>query len=137
VLAPNLSPGAAAEKQQLRFLGIGLAAIGGGTWWLFGLHGLNGFLFLLALVALAGSFAYRAIGRGVFLGFSMLSLAIGRVVSWVSVLILYGVVIAGLGLVFRLFGMNRLERNFEACKKRSTMLVDVPPLDPASFRRQS
>jgi ABC-type sugar transport system permease subunit len=131
------SPGARAEKQQLLVLGIGLAAIGAGAWWLFGLHALNILMLTLAGLALAGCLAYRAMGRGVFLVFSLLSLAVGRVVSWLMVLVLYVVVIAGLGTVLRLFGMNRLERNFEACRKKGTMLVDVPRLDPAGFRRQS
>ena len=44
----------------------------------------------------------------------------------VIVLVLYAVVIAGLGSMLRLFGMNRLERNFEACRKKDGMLADVP-----------
>lgn len=129
--------GAAAERQQLLFLALGLGAIGAGTWWFFGRHGLNVVLLTLATVALAGFVAYRAIGRGVFLVFSLLSSAMGRLVSWMIVLVLYGVVIAGFGMVLRLVGMNRLERNFAACKRKGTMLVDVPPLDAAGFRRQS
>ena len=137
MLEPNFARGPAAEKQQLLFLGIGLAVIGGSTWWFFGSRVSSAILLALAAVALAGFVAHRAIGRGVFLIFALLALAIGSVISWVIVLVLYTVVIAGLGSVFRLFGMNRLQRDFKACKEKATMLADVPPLGAASFRRQS
>lgn len=136
-MTPNLQRGPAAEKQQLLFLGIGLAVMAVGSWWFFGSRISSLVLIVLASVALAGFVAYRAIGRDVFLVFMLLSLAIGHVVSWVIVLVLYAVVIAGLGSMLRLFGMNRLERNFAACRKKASMLADVPPLDAASFRRQS
>ena len=137
MLTPNLSSGPAAERQQLLFLGIGLAVIAAGTWWFLGSRISSLVLIVLASVALAGFVVYRAIGRDVFLVFMLLSLAIGHVVSWVVVLLLYAVVIAGLGAMLRLFGMNRLERNFDACRKKASMLADVPPLDATGFRRQS
>lgn len=126
-----------ADRQQLLILGVGSAVIGGGTWWLFGPRIPSVVLLLLATVALAGVVAHRVIGRSVFLIFSLLALAIGQVVSWCIVLLMYVVVIAGLGSVFRLFGMNRLERNFRRCQQKRSMLTDVLSLDPASFRRQS
>jgi hypothetical protein len=137
MLEPSFARVPAAEKQQLLFLGVGLAVIGGGTWWLFASRVSSAVLLVLAVLALAGFVAHRAIGRGVFLIFALLALAIGSVISWVIVLVLYAVVIAGLGSVFRLFGMNRLQRDFKACKEKVTMLADVPPLGAASFRRQS
>ena len=137
MLTPNLWPEPAAEKRQLLVLGIGLAVMAAGTCWFFGSRIPSLVLIVLAAVALAGLVAYRAIGRDVFLVFMLLSLAIGHVVSWVVVLVLYAVVIAGLGAMLRLFGMNRLERNFEACRKKESMLADVVPLDAASFGRQS
>jgi hypothetical protein len=137
MLGSNQAPGAAGERQQLLILAVGLAIIAAGGWWLFGRPSLTVALLALATVALAGFVAYRAIGRGVFLVFSLLSSAIGRLVSWVIVIVLYVVVIAGFGLMLRLVGMNRLDRNFAACKRKRTMLVDVPPLDAAGFRRQS
>jgi hypothetical protein len=137
VLGRGFSPGAAAERQQLLVLALGLAAIAGGTWWLWGLRGLNVAGLSLAVLALAGFVAYRAIGRGVFLVFSLLALAVGRLVSWAIVLLLYVVFIAGFGMLLRLFGMNRLDRNFAVCKRKTTMLTDVAPLEVAGFRRQS
>jgi len=137
VLEPDLSRGPTAEKQQLLFFGIGLTLIGGANWWLFGPRKMAVALLVLGAVALAGRVAHGAIGRGVFLIFALLSMAVGRVVSWVIVLIMYVLIIAGLGSILRLFGMNRLARNFEACKKKESMLMDVPPLDAAGFGRQS
>jgi ABC-type sugar transport system permease subunit len=137
VLEPVLSRGPTAEKQQLLFLGIGLTLIGGANWWLFGPRVMSAMLLVLGAVALAGRLAHRAIGRGVFLSFALLAMAMGRVVSWVILVVMYVLFIAGLGSVLRLFGMNRLARDFEACKKRGSMLMDVPPVDAASFERQS
>lgn len=137
MLEPVLSRGPTAEKQQLLFLGIGLTLIGGANWWLFGPRVMVVVLLVLGAVALAGCVAHRTIGRGVFLVFALLTMAVGRVVSWVILLLMYVLFIAGLGSVLRLFGMNRLARNFELCKKRGSMLMDVPPLDATSFERQS
>jgi ABC-type sugar transport system permease subunit len=137
VLSAGHSAGAATERQQLLFLALGLLTVAGATWWLVGLHALHVVLVSMAVAALAGFVAHRAIGRGVFLVFLLLSSAIARLVSWLIVLILYVAVIGGLGVLLRLVGMNRLERNHAACKRRRTMFMDVPPLDPAGFRRQS
>ncbi|HVQ76673.1 MAG TPA: hypothetical protein VMT79_14190 [Candidatus Binatia bacterium] len=134
---PDPNPGEAAEHAQLRWLAGGLALIGGGWWWVFGPRPFA--LVLLALAGLAGlgAVAHRAMGRSVFLLFTLVALTLGRLVSWVVVLVLYAVAIGALGSIFKLFGMNRLERDFVRCKGKTTMLVDVPPLDPAGFRRQS
>jgi hypothetical protein len=135
--APDLNPGARAERSQLCWLAVGLGLIGGGWWWVFGPRPFP--LVLLALAGLAGlgTLAPRAIGRTVFLLFSMIALALGRVLSWAVLLVLYVLAIGVLGSILKLFGMNRLERDFAACRRKTTMLVDVPPLDPAGFRRQS
>ena len=137
MLEPGLSRGPAAEKQQLLFLGVGLAVLGGANCWVFGPRVSGIVLLALGAVALAGRAAYRSIGRSVFLIFALVSMALGRVVSWVIVLMLYVLVIGGLGSVLRLFGMNRLARDFAACRRKESMLMDVPPLDAASFERQS
>ncbi len=137
MLEPGLSRGPAAEKQQLLFLGVGLAVLGGANWWVFGPRVSGIVLLALGAVALGGRAAYGSIGRSVFLIFALVSMALGRVVSWVIVFMLYVMVIGGLGSVLRLFGMNRLARDFAACKKKESMLMDVPPLDAASFGRQS
>ena len=134
---PDPNPGAGAERAQLAWLAVGLAAIGGALWWTLGPRPFP--LVLLGLAGLAGLgwLAYRAMGRTVFLLFTLVSLTLGRVVSWLVVLVLYALAIGVLGSIFKLFGMNRLERDFAACQRKTTMLVDVPPLDPAGFRRQS
>jgi hypothetical protein len=137
VSGPDPNPGARAERAQLAWLAVGLTGLGGAFWWAFGPRPFP--LVLLGLAALAGLgwLAYRAMGRTVFLLFTLVSLTLGRVVSWAVLLVLYAVAIGLLGSIFKLFGMNRLERDFAACRRKTTMLVDVPPLDPAGFRRQS
>jgi Rhomboid family len=128
---------AAAERQQLRWLAVGLTLIGGAFSWGLGPRPFPLLLLGLAALAWLGTVAHRAMGRTVFLLFTLVSLTLGRVVSWVVVLALYVLAIGVLGSIFKLFGMNRLERDFEACRRKTTMLVDVPPLDPAGLRRQS
>lgn len=137
MLESDLSRGPGAERRQLLFLAIGLAGVGGGTWWLFDRRALGVVMLILAGVALSGFIGYAAIGHRVFLSFSMVTLVIGRAVSWLVVLLLYVVMVAGLGSALRLFGVNRLDRDFDRCKRKVSMLVDVLPLDPESFRRQS
>jgi hypothetical protein len=131
------SPSVAAERQQVRWLAVGFTLMAGVSWWILGPRPLPLVLLGLAGLAWVGAVAHRAMGRSVFLLFTVMALALGRVVSWVVVLVLYVLAIGMLGSIFKLFGMNRLERDFAACKRKTTMLVDVPPLDPAGFRRQS
>jgi hypothetical protein len=134
---PDPAAGGRAERSQLGWLAAGLTAIGGVTWWALGPRPLPLVLLGLAGLAGAGWVAHRAMGRTVFLLFTLVSLTLGRVVSWAVVLVLYGLAIGVLGSIFALFRMNRLERDFAACRRKTTMLVDVPLLDPAGFRRQS
>jgi len=137
MLQRNFCPGVNTEKKQLLFLAIGLSLISGGSWWILGARVFTAILVFLAAVALGGFLGYRSIGRDIFLVFSLLSLVIGWVVSWLVLLCLYVLPIGVFGSILRLFGMNRLERNFELCKGKDTMFVDVPSIDEASFRRQS
>jgi hypothetical protein len=137
MLGPDPNPGPAAERQQLRWLAVGLSLIGVALWWAFGLRPSVLVLAGLAALAWVGSMAHGATNRGVFLLFTVISLTLGRVVSWMAVLVLYALAIGLLGSIFKLFGMNRLERDYAAAKRKTTMLVDVPPLEPAGFRRQS
>ena len=80
--------------------------------------------------------AYRAMGRTVFLLFTLVSLT-GRVVSWAVVLVLYALAIGVLGIHLRAVRDQPPGAELRACRRKTTMLVDVPPLDPAGFRRQS
>jgi hypothetical protein len=137
MLERAFSPRPAAERQQLLFAAIGLSAVGGISWWLFGTRTFSTALIVIAASAWFGFIMYRVAGRSVFLVLSVTALIIGRAVSWLVLLVLYVVVIAGLGGILRLGGMNRLERRFDMCKRKRSMLVDVPELTPSSFRRQS
>lgn len=137
MLEQPFSPGPAAERRQLLFTAVALSAVGGISWLLFGTRTFSTVLFVIAASAWFGFLMYRTAGRGVFLVLSVIALIIGRVVSWLVLLVLYVVVIAGFGGILRLCGMNRLERRFDISKKKRSMLVDVPTLPPGSFTRQS
>jgi hypothetical protein len=136
MLERTFSPGPAAERQQLLVTAIGLSAVGGISW-LLGTRTFSIVLFVVAVSAWFGFIRYRNAGRSVFLVLSMIALIIGRAVSWLVLLVLYVVVIAGFGGLLRIGGMNRLDRKFDLCKKKSSMLVDVLELPPSGFRRQS
>jgi fatty acid desaturase len=129
--------GSSSERSQLLWLGAGLAVIGTGFGCAFGRWTFPAILLGLAALALVGALADRRVGRSVFLVFTLVSLTVGRLVSWLVVLVLYVLAIGVFGSILKLFGMNRLERDFAANKRKATMFVDVPPLDRASFRRQS
>jgi len=134
---PRVNPGAQAERQQLRWLAAGLTLMAVVALATRGLRPLPIALIALATLALLGSAAGGSLGRSAFLLFTLAALALGRLVSWAVLIVLYALAIAALGSLFRVFGMNRLERDFAACRDKTTMFVDVPPLDPAGFRRQS
>ena len=134
---PSQARGSSGERSQLLWLGAGLAVIGTGFGWAFGRWTFAAILLGLAALALIGGLAYQRVGRSVFLVFTLVSLTVGRLVSWLVVLVLYALSIGVFGSILKLFGMNRLERDFAANKRKATMFVDVPPLDRPSFRRQS
>jgi hypothetical protein len=125
------------ERRQLLTIAAGLAGGSVLSYWLLRGRVSSAILLLLALIALAGFAAYARCGRGVFLGFTLVARAVGAVISSLAVILMYLVVVVGIGGLIRLFGINRLRRDFDGCRKRTTMLEDVPPLTAAGFRRQS
>lgn len=137
MLSASLRRSAAEERSQLLFLGIGLAAVASALAWVFGARVFPGILAAFACAALAGWVAYRRIGHDVYLVFALIALAIGRIVSPVVVFIMYLAGIALVGAALRVFGVNRLKRDFRSCKQLPTMLVDATQPSDESFRRQS
>lgn len=137
MLNASLRRSAAEERSQLLFVGIGLAAVAAALAWIFGARVFPGILAVLACAALAGWAAYRRIGHDVYLVFALIALAIGRIVSPVVVFIMYLAGITLVGAVLRLFGVNRLKRDFQSCRQLPTMLVDATQPSDESFRRQS
>ena len=130
------NPGAS-KRTELWRLFAGFAVIAVGLHLLFGLTGLPAVLAVLSVVAFAGAAWFARIGHDVYLVFSLVALLIGNVVSRVIVGAMYLLGIVLLGSVGRIFGMNKLERDFERCRAKTTMLVDAAETTSESFRRQS
>lgn len=137
VIEPNFSKGPEAERRELIILACGFLALAIIFKLITKSQGLPLIFGAAALAALFGWLAFSRIGRDVYLVFALVASLIGRVVSRVAIVFMYGIVIAAFGSVLRLFGMNRLQRNFQSCRKRQSMFVDAPRTDPESFRRQS
>ncbi len=131
------NPGTVAERRQLFFLAVGASVIAAASFGLAGRRVLPAILLGVACVAGCGAVAHRWVGRDVYLFFALVAGAIARVVSAVVVGLTYLLAIGCFGSVARALGVNRLERNFETCRKRETMLVGAPGTDVESFRRQS
>ena len=125
------------ERRQLIGLGLGFAAVAVLLWLLAEVAVLPVILASLALAALSGAAAYAKIGRGCYLIFSVMALAIGTVLSRLAEAVMYVLAIVLPGLVFRCFRMNRLDRSFSACRQRETMFRDAAETDLESFGRQS
>jgi len=130
-------PDAASERRELWKAAVGLAVASVVLHLLFGMRVVPAILLALGALAFVGAVAFRHFGRDVFLFLMLGALAIGRVVSWLMVSLMYVTGIALSGLVARLFGMNRLERDFARCRGKTTMLVDAPPTTRETFSRQS
>ena len=126
-----------AERRELWRLAAGFAIGGGVIHFAFGASGLPLVLLILSFIAFAGAAAFDRIGHDVHLVFSLSSLVIGRSVSWLALALMYLVGIACLGSILRSLGMNQLERDFDRCRAKPTMLVDPPETTAQSFRRQS
>ena len=125
------------ERQELSIFGFALVAIATGFYFLAGIRILPGILAVLGLVGLLGSIAYPYGGRNFYIIIAIISSTLGRIVSWLVLLFMYMIVIAGFGLLLRAIGMNRLQRNFRKTRKKETMFTDSPSTTQESFLRQS
>lgn len=137
MLSPKLRRDGKGERTELFILSVGLAAVAAGLAALLGARVFPAVLLVCAVLALAGALAYRKVGHDVYLAFALLSMAIGRLISPIVLLVMYIVAIGALGGILRLSGMNRLRRNFAKCRAQPTMFVDATPTTAESFRRQS
>jgi len=131
------NPGVRAEKRQLLFLAIGAGVIAGVSFGMSDHRVVPTVLGVIAALAACGVLAHRWVGRAVYLTLALLAGVIGAVVSRLVVGLAYLLAIAGFGSLAKLVGMNRLHRDFQACRGLETMLMDVPNTDRESFRRQS
>jgi hypothetical protein len=103
----------------------------------FGWKGLPIALACLSGIALCGAAFFSRIGHDISLVFGLIALLLGGVVSRVVIAAMYFVGVLCFGSVLRLFGMDRLDRDFQKCRARPTMLTDAPASPVESFRRQS
>ncbi|MBI1389052.1 MAG: hypothetical protein GC154_11450 [bacterium] len=131
------NPGVSAEKRHLLLGGCALAIAASVLLWLTGWRVLPSVMYGLAALQLLGCALYPVMGRNVFLLFTLVGYWMSGVISWVTVRLMYLFAIVLIGNLLRLFGMNRLERNFQSCRARDTLFVDAPDTDLDSFGRQS
>jgi hypothetical protein len=131
------SPAAIQEQKQLLFLssGLGLASIV--LWWLRPWSLFPIALTTFCLMASAGGLAYPLIGRDVYVVFELMGDTLGRAVSWLSIVIMYGIAIVLGGSLLRLGGMDQLRRRFSACRALGTMFEAAPKTTRETFGRQS
>ena len=128
---------ASAERLELWKLAAAFAVGAIALHFLFGWTGLPTVLACLSGVALCGAVFFRQIGHDVCLVFNLIAMLLGGVVSRLVIALMYFVGVLCFGSILRLFGMNRLERDFERCRARRSMLADAPTTTAESFRRQS
>lgn len=133
----RFTPDPKAERQQLLILGIGFVIIGGAFWALTGTNVLSLFAFSVTILALVGATWNFTLGRPIYLLFALIGLFVGSIVSWLAVGLMYLLAIMLFGLLLRLIGMNRLNRDYNACKAKPTMFTDAPLTTQETFRRQS
>ncbi len=127
----------AAEKRELLILGVGLSAATGALYLIFGAVIIPIALMMLSLLALAGRFFYKFIGRDVYLVFAVFAACLGRFTSAVIIMLMYTFVICIFGSFLKLFGMNQLNRDFSQRRNRESMFVEAPMTDGENLRRQS
>lgn len=126
-----------AQRKQLLYLGFALLAASAAMWFLLSVVAVPGVLFAVGLMVLLVATVLRRAVPDVYLATVLLSFLIGRVVSYLIVGLVYIFGIFMVGLIARAFGVDRLRRNFENCRRRSTMFEDAPDTDLDSFERQS
>lgn len=125
------------ERTELSKLAAGFGAMAAVLHLLFGAIVAPIVLVGLSLVAIRGVTASPDVRHDIYLVFSLFSIAVGRVASWAMITLMYACGIVVLGSIMRAFGMDKLERDFQRCRSKSTMLVDAQRSTPESFMRQS
>lgn len=133
----NYNPPRKLQRRQLLVLSVCLAAAACGIWYLAAAPIVACIVGLLSLVSFAGFVAFNLIGRDVYLLLMVLFGILGRLISWVIVLLMFVCAVTIPGLILRLFGMNQLDKDFQACRKKQSLFRDAPTSDSESFRRQS
>ncbi|MDP8246174.1 MAG: hypothetical protein P9L94_18975 [Candidatus Hinthialibacter antarcticus] len=130
-------PGQRAEKRHLLTGGLGMPAMAGLIWFITGWWVFPTILACMGGVQLIAWMAYPLIGRSVFLVFSLIAFWISQLISWLMVYLMYLFGVMLIGFFLRLCGMNRLERNFGAARRKDSMFHEAPASDLDSFGRQS
>lgn len=133
----DASPAVVQERKRLLFLSSGLGLAAGVLWWLRPWSLFPSVLAMFCLMALAGRLAYRLIGRDVYVVLDLMIHTLGRAVSWLAIVIMYGVAIVLGGSLLRLGGMDQLRRSFSACRALETMFEAAPMTTRETFGRQS
>lgn len=131
----DFKPNSNKEREQLLFLAIGIGAIGTALTLLTDLRPY--FLFGVAAFAGIGVLIKGEVRRCIFLLFSFIASILSQIVSRTVIFLVYFGCIAPFGIILKLFGMNKLDRNFSKCKKKTTMFSPPPTTGINDFKRQS
>jgi len=137
MLEVDYNPPKALQRRHLLLMSLSLAVAACGVWYLVGARILTVGLLLLSGAAFSGFAAFNAIGRDVFLVLTVAFSVLGRIISWLALSLTFVLAVTIPGLTLRLFGMDQLQRDFEACRGKQSMFRDPPVSDSESFRRQS
>jgi len=133
----NSGISAGAERIELWKIAAAFGAAAIALHLLFGWKALPIAFACLSGLALFGAVFFRRIGHDVSLVFDLVAMLLGGIVSRVMIAVMYVVGIICFGSLLRLFGMNKLERDFQRCRAKPSMLSDAPATPIESFRRQS
>lgn len=92
---------------------VATAAIGGLLWWKLGANGISQVLWVGGPILATIGWLAPPVMRPVFIGMSLLAFPIGYVVGFIALAIVYYLLVAPIGLVFRLIGRDPLHRTFD------------------------
>ncbi|MBI4964276.1 MAG: hypothetical protein HY913_13445 [Desulfomonile tiedjei] len=125
------------ERSALIRAGCGLAIAAIVLFWLFDGPRIVWFLAVLSATALIGGAVGRGLGYNIYLILNLGAEILGKAVSFLMVVIIYMLGIGVFGSLLRLVGMDRLQRDWQENRLKTSMFVHPPKTTKESLRRQS
>lgn len=137
MLEIDFNPLESTQRRQLLAMAVAFALASAALWFLADARVLPILLISLSSIGLLGYCAYGKLGRDIYLALAVIIRMVGWVLSRIVLGVMFVFAITLPGLVLRLFGMDRLNKEFQRCRTRESMFVDTPVHDSEDFRRQS